>query len=127
MSDSNPCLTCGACCAHFRVSFFWGECQSAGGVVPDDLVVQVSPHRVAMRGTDEKPVRCVGLLGDVGCGVRCTVYEHRSSTCREFNAAWSDGQPNAHCDAARAAHGLPPLSPPEQPLLSPDSSPDRVA
>ncbi|MCY1286487.1 putative zinc- or iron-chelating domain protein [compost metagenome] len=120
MSDSNPCLTCGACCAHFRVSFFWGECQSAGGVVPDDLVVQVSAHRVAMRGTDGKPVRCVGLLGDVGCGVRCTVYEQRSSTCREFSAAWTDGQANPHCDAARAAYGLPPLSPPERPLLSPD-------
>ncbi|MBV6367487.1 YkgJ family cysteine cluster protein, partial [Pseudomonas aeruginosa] len=21
MSTDNPCLTCGACCAHFRVSF----------------------------------------------------------------------------------------------------------
>ncbi|MBE0930280.1 YkgJ family cysteine cluster protein, partial [Escherichia coli] len=22
MSTDNPCLTCGACCAHFRVSFY---------------------------------------------------------------------------------------------------------
>ncbi|MEG6657786.1 YkgJ family cysteine cluster protein, partial [Pseudomonas aeruginosa] len=28
MSTDNPCLTCGACCAHFRVSFYWGECRS---------------------------------------------------------------------------------------------------
>ncbi|MEG0249014.1 MAG: YkgJ family cysteine cluster protein, partial [Pseudomonas sp.] len=31
MSEYNPCLDCGACCGYFRVSFFWGECQSAGG------------------------------------------------------------------------------------------------
>ncbi len=123
MSTDNPCLTCGACCAHFRVSFFWGECCSSGGQVPDDLVVQVSPYHVAMRGTESKPARCVGLLGDVGSGVRCTLYEQRSSTCREFEASWVDGAHNPNCDAARAAHGLPPLTPP----LQPDMAPERVA
>lgn len=125
MSIDNPCLNCGACCAHFRVSFYWGECRSAGGSVPDDLVVQVGPYHAAMRGTEAKPVRCVGLLGEVGCGVRCTVYEHRSSTCREFEASWVDGQHNPNCDAARAAYGLPPLTPPLQPIITP--SPERVA
>ncbi|MBK3747773.1 YkgJ family cysteine cluster protein [Stutzerimonas balearica] len=120
MSANNPCLTCGACCAHFRVSFFWGECASSGGTVPDDLTVQISPFHVAMRGTESKPVRCISLLGEVGCGVRCTVYEQRSSPCREFQAAWENGEPNERCDAARAAHGLPPLVPPLQPHLSPD-------
>ncbi|AJE14934.1 YkgJ family cysteine cluster protein [Pseudomonas sp. S5(2021)] len=120
MSANNPCLTCGACCAHFRVSFFWGECASSGGTVPDDLTVQISPFHVAMRGTESKPARCVSLLGEVGCGVRCTVYEQRSSPCREFQAAWENGEPNERCDAARAAHGLPPLVPPLQPHLSPD-------
>ncbi len=120
MSVNNPCLTCGACCAHFRVSFFWGECASSGGTVPDDLTVQISPFHVAMRGTESKPARCVSLLGEVGCGVRCTVYEQRSSPCREFQAAWENGEPNERCDAARAAHGLPPLVPPLQPHLSPD-------
>ncbi|MDX1269447.1 MAG: YkgJ family cysteine cluster protein, partial [Oceanisphaera sp.] len=28
MSSGNPCLTCGACCAFFRVSFYWGEIHS---------------------------------------------------------------------------------------------------
>ncbi|HCB0868544.1 TPA: YkgJ family cysteine cluster protein, partial [Klebsiella pneumoniae] len=23
MSEINPCMTCGACCAYFRVSFYW--------------------------------------------------------------------------------------------------------
>jgi uncharacterized protein len=120
MPDSNPCLNCGACCAHFRVSFFWGECQSAGGVVPDDRVVLITPHRVAMRGTESKPVRCTALLGEVGDGVRCSLYEQRSSTCREFEASWVNGEHNAHCDAARAAYGLPPLMPPVQPNLEPE-------
>ncbi|MBX5762414.1 YkgJ family cysteine cluster protein [Pseudomonas aeruginosa] len=119
MSTDNPCLTCGACCAHFRVSFYWGECRSAGGVVPDELTVRISPQMVAMSGTENKPARCVGLLGEIGCGVRCTVYEQRSSTCREFEAAWANGQPNPACDAARAAYGLPPLTPPLQPHLAP--------
>ena len=120
MSDTNPCLSCGACCAHFRVSFYWGECQSAGGCVPDEQVEQISPYHAAMRGTTSQPVRCTGLLGEVGGGVRCTLYEQRSSTCRDFHASWEFGEHNPHCDAARAAYGLPPLTPPLQPPLSPE-------
>lgn len=115
MSEANPCLTCGACCAFFRVSFFWGECQSAGGSVPDELVVQINPHFVAMRGTEHKPARCHQLLGEVGCGVRCGMYEQRSSSCREFEASWENGVHNPRCDDARRAHGLPALMPPIQP------------
>ena len=88
--------------------------------MPDHLTVQVSPFHVAMLGTDSKPARCVGLLGDVGCGVRCSMYEQRSSSCREFEASWENGVHNPRCDDARKAHGLPPLVPPLQPHLSPD-------
>ncbi|MHC6227279.1 YkgJ family cysteine cluster protein [Pseudomonas sp. X10] len=109
MSEHNPCLSCGACCGHFRVSFFWGECTSAGGVVPDDLVVQINPTRVAMIGTDSKPCRCIGLEGEIGKQVSCTLYTQRSSPCREFEASWVGGVHNPSCDAARAAYGLPPL------------------
>ena len=123
MSDNNPCLSCGACCAHFRVSFFWGECQSAGGLMPDDQVVLITPHRVAMRGTESKPTRCTALLGDVGQGVRCILYKERSSTCREFEASWVNGEHNPQCDSARSAHGLPPLMPP----VAPSIAPERVA
>jgi Fe-S-cluster containining protein len=98
------------------VSFFWGECASAGGTVPDDLVESISPSRVAMRGTDCKSPRCVALEGEVGVSVSCSIYDQRSSTCREFDPLWSDGQPNAYCDAARAAFNLPPISHP-QPML----------
>lgn len=119
MSEQNPCLTCGACCGHFRVSFFWGECRSAGGSVPDELVVPISPTFVAMKGTEHKPARCVALLGEIGQAVRCTQYECRSTPCREFAASWVDGAVNPACDAARAAYGLPPIPP--------SLSPDQVA
>ncbi|AIG05185.1 YkgJ family cysteine cluster protein [Pseudomonas fluorescens] len=109
MPDASPCLNCGACCSHFRVSFFWGECASSGGTVPDELVVQINPSRVAMIGTDRKPARCCSLEGEVGSATRCSIYEQRSSVCREFEASWSQGEANADCDAARAAFGLAPL------------------
>ena len=122
MSENNPCLTCGACCAYFRVSFFWGECTSAGGVVPDELVVQINPTRVAMIGTDQKPVRCCSLEGTVGQATRCSIYEQRSSVCREFEESWSQGVQNVECDAARAAFGLAPLEAPPVELTLPISA-----
>ena len=112
MSEASPCLSCGACCSYFRVSFFWGECASSGGTVPDDLVVQINPTRVAMIGTDQKPARCCSLEGEVGKGTSCSIYELRSSPCREFESSWHEGIHNADCDAARAAFGLPPLEAP---------------
>ncbi|GGU64321.1 hypothetical protein GCM10009504_21700 [Pseudomonas laurentiana] len=77
--------------------------------MPDELVEQISPSRVAMLGTGCKPSRCIGLEGEVGKAVSCSLYEQRSTPCREFDAAWVNGQPNPSCDKARAAHGLPPL------------------
>ncbi len=45
MSGPNPCMTCGACCAHYRVSFYWGESSEApGGFVPIELTEQVHPR-----------------------------------------------------------------------------------
>ena len=95
----------------FSRVIFLGECASSGGTVPDELVEQISPSRVAMIGTGCKPVRCTSLVGEVGSTVQCSIYEKRSSTCREFDASWVDGQANPDCDAARAAFGLPALQP----------------
>jgi len=38
-SSDNPCLSCGACCAAFRVSFYWREADGgeSGGAVPPAL------------------------------------------------------------------------------------------
>ncbi len=111
MSEVSPCLNCGACCSHFRVSFFWGECASSGGTVPDELVTQISPSRVAMNGTDCKSPRCTALEGEVGSEVKCSIYELRSSPCREFESSWENGEQNVDCDKARARFGLLPLQP----------------
>lgn len=109
----NPCLGCGACCAQFRVSFYWSEADSAvGGRTPAELSVRLSPHRVAMLGTEKHPPRCAALEGEIGNRVCCTIYATRPSPCREFRASWVDGGRSERCDQARAAHGLPPLEQP---------------
>jgi Fe-S-cluster containining protein len=101
---SHACQSCGACCASFRVSFYWGETDAhEGGAVPFDLTMPVAPHYVAMRGTGATPVRCIALEGQIGCSVSCGIYERRSSTCRDFE----EGTPE--CAKARAIHGLPAL------------------
>ena len=109
----NPCLDCGACCAHFRVSFYWSEADpAAGGDTPAELSVKVAPFLAAMRGTENVPPRCAALEGEIGKRVRCTIHPLRPSPCRDFRASWVDGPRSERCDRARAAHGLPPLEPP---------------
>ena len=82
MSEINPCMTCGACCAYFRVSFYWAEADDAGGLVPSALTA-----------------------------VHCTIYENRPSPCREFAMSGENGEENDACNRARARYGLPPLRP----------------
>ncbi|MFY7855105.1 MAG: YkgJ family cysteine cluster protein [Rubrivivax sp.] len=95
------CQRCGACCACFRVSFYWGEADDApGGTVPAALTEPVSPLHRCMRGTSRTPSRCVALEGRVGESVRCGIYAQRSSTCREVQPG------DAQCLKARRAHGL---------------------
>ncbi|WP_119065587.1 YkgJ family cysteine cluster protein [Aggregatilinea lenta] len=117
MSQTNPCLTCGACCAHFRVSFYWGEADPAqGGTVPPDLTEDLTDFRRCMKGTDQKHPRCAALLGEIGSSVRCTIYEGRPSPCREFGVDWDEDhlryvvEDLDRCTRARAAFGLPPLT-----------------
>src|SRR3546814_9432160 len=63
----NPCLSCGACCAHFRVSFYCGEITGeSGGTVPPELVTQVGPLRACMQGTEYGGKRCTALRGELG-------------------------------------------------------------
>jgi Fe-S-cluster containining protein len=108
----NPCLSCGACCACYRVSFHWWETERfLGGATPAGLTVKVTEHRVAMAGTDRRPPRCVALEGQIGEAVHCSIYAQRPSPCREFKPSWADGTRSERCDKARAAHGLPPLEP----------------
>ena len=101
MGQELDCQRCGACCAYFRVSFYWAEADDApGGTVPVALTRQVTPQLRCMAGTERKPSRCVALAGEVGRQVGCTIYAERSSSCREVQPG--DDQ----CLRARAAHGL---------------------
>lgn len=108
----NPCYGCGACCAFFRATFHWMECESAGGTVPDDTVVQITPHIVAMKGTEVAGAPyCINLAGEIGKTGHCGAYETRSSTCREFDASYQNGVHEPRCDKARIKHGLPVVEP----------------
>ncbi|HSX65728.1 MAG TPA: YkgJ family cysteine cluster protein [Pseudoxanthomonas sp.] len=108
----HPCLSCGACCAHFRVSFHWSETEPAlGGEVPAELAEPLDPHRLAMRGTWARQPRCIALDAEIGVRSRCTIHPQRPSVCREVTASWESGQASPQCDKARSAHGLPALSP----------------
>lgn len=99
----HPCLSCGACCASFRVDFAAEELLSEGGTVPDGLAVEVTASTCRMRGTDHVPTRCAALTGTVGVQAACGIYEWRPSPCREFEAG------DTACERARARHGLPAL------------------
>ncbi|GGF62132.1 YkgJ family cysteine cluster protein [Alteromonas lipolytica] len=95
------CVSCGACCATFRVSFYWTEADPfTGGTVPEELTAKISPYIVAMEGTNQPVPRCVALTGKIGQQVSCDIYENRSSTCREFAAGSAD------CLKARLKHGI---------------------
>ena len=109
MSDPlHPCLSCGACCAAYRVDFSVYEVDEHGGNVPAGLAVEVTGNTWRMRGTDHVPIRCAALTGHVGVRASCGIYEWRPNPCREL-------EPGSHgCEKARARHGLPPL---EAPML----------
>ena len=106
----NPCLRCGACCATYRVSFYWAEAEQHG--LPDSLIEKVSPWHACMAGTGQPEPRCHALAGVIGQSVSCRVYSQRPSPCREL-------QPGEDkCNRARARHGLPLLDDEETPTAA---------
>jgi Fe-S-cluster containining protein len=110
--ENNPCLECGACCAFFRASFYWAECDDATpGGVPESMTEKLSDFRRVMKGTNRPNPRCMALNGIIGRKVFCGIHPRRASVCRDFAASWIDGRHNADCDRARAHWGLGPLSP----------------
>lgn len=104
------CLSCGACCAAFRVDFHRADLASSpGGMVPDALTVPVTPTLMRMRGTDAAPPRCVALAGEIGQRVQCTIYAQRPGPCRDFAPYAPLGIGDDACDRARRRCGLAPL------------------
>ncbi|MBS0426763.1 MAG: YkgJ family cysteine cluster protein [Proteobacteria bacterium] len=100
----NPCQSCGACCAAFRVDFSVHELDSEGGRVPAGLAVELNDTLCRLRGTDHTPPRCAALTGRIGDHVACGIYEWRPGPCHELEAG-SDA-----CQRARSRHGLMPLA-----------------
>lgn len=108
----HPCLTCGACCAHFRVAFYWREAnpEDHENAVPLNLTEDLTPTERCMKGTGTKHKnKCIALRGRVGEQVACTIYQNRPTPCRAFTASYENGKRNERCDLARAHHGLSPL------------------
>lgn len=114
---SHPCLSCGACCAYFRIAFHWSETDPAlGGTVPAELTEKLDPHRVVMRGTQSKTPRCVALVGEIGVAAYCGIHPIKPSVCREVEPSWEFGRHSPQCDKGRIAHGLLPLTPADWPI-----------
>ena len=116
MNVTNPCFDCGMCCQHFRVSFYHGEIAGNGtGLVPAELTTQITPHLACMKGTEKGGGACVALRYTAEEGYRCSIYEQRSSACREFNVFNEDGTINRRCQELqeiakqRKQQGLPPI------------------
>ncbi|MBN2539569.1 MAG: YkgJ family cysteine cluster protein [Deltaproteobacteria bacterium] len=112
----NPCLSCGACCGVFRVSFYWREAdEESGGPVPPGLTDHLAGFRLCMKGTNRSHPRCIALEGEIGCSVHCTIYDRRPTPCQNFGILFNNGTWNAgiedlmRCNQARAAWGLMPL------------------
>ncbi|MBC7754279.1 MAG: YkgJ family cysteine cluster protein [Moraxellaceae bacterium] len=111
MVTNHPCLSCGACCAFFRVSFHWSEVLRESHGVPEATTEKISLHKLSMIGTNQKKIRCGALKGVIGDTVNCEIYANRPSPCRSFSASFEDGEPDDRCDRARNGHGLKPLVP----------------
>lgn len=112
----NPCVTCGACCAFYRVSFYWLEADpSSENPVPYELTEDFPPYHLCMKGTNQKYPRCVALAGQIGERVTCSIYENRPSPCRDFGIHFEGGHLSIdpgdleRCNHARAVWHSPPI------------------
>jgi len=117
MGRGNPCVQCGACCAFFRVSFFWEEANpDEATAVPIKFTNETDDMCQCMKGTDQQFPRCIALMGEIGRQVTCSIYANRSSTCRDFGLHENihkitvTGLDLVRCNEARKAWSLPPLN-----------------
>lgn len=109
--DSNPCLGCGVCCDHFRISFYFGELDSQpNGFVPTKLTEKVNDFFACMKGTGAGG-RCIALQGTPGEKISCAIYRNRPTPCREFPVFMDDGKPNPKCNELRTKAGIPLIQP----------------
>ncbi len=108
----HPCQKCGACCASFRVSFYWIQAEDyIENSVPQNFIEDLDLSTRCMKGTNHKhQPKCSALSGRVGQIVGCTIYNNRPSPCRNFKASYENGHQEPRCDEARQKHGLKSLT-----------------
>lgn len=110
--ESNPCLNCGACCSHFRISFYHSELDyHPAGFVPDSMAEKVNDTYACMTGTKSGEGRCIALQGSIGESISCSIYANRPTPCRKYRVWLEDGSPNPECQKLRAKIGLKLLEP----------------
>ena len=94
----NVCIKCGACCAAYRVSFYWAEVETTG--LDETFTEQLNAWYSCMRGTNSASPHCIALQGQVGERVGCAIYEQRLSPCREVQIG------DEKCRHARTKYAL---------------------
>ena len=98
----NVCIKCGACCAAYRVSFYWAEVETTG--LDETLTEQLNAWYSCMRGTNSTNPHCIALQGQVGEQVTCAVEAQRLSPCREVQVG------DDKCRQARAKYAFSELT-----------------
>ena len=109
MITISPCQSCGACCARFRVSYYWGE------AVPDGYFNEANEMFRSLKSKNdlEGRPRCDALKGEIGTSVACGIYKDRPTPCQDFRYSYEDGGPKEpRCDEARGKFGMLPLPAP---------------
>lgn len=108
----NPCITCGACCAYYKVTFYWGEMsEEIPNGVPSSLCERYNDYKAVMKGTNNAEPRCVALVGTIGKRVFCRIHHCKPSVCKEIEPSFKNGERETKCDKARLAYGLPLITP----------------
>ncbi|KEC85779.1 ferredoxin [Acinetobacter sp. ETR1] len=88
--------------------------------MPPDYVEPLTAVYSCMQGTNQKQPRCVALKGEIGQQVSCSMYEQRSSSCKQVHAG------DSQCAKARQGYGLIPLIEIEVATPSNDEDFDQV-
>ena len=99
VATQDACFSCGACCAHFRVSFYWAE----GIAMPEHYIQPLTAVYSCMQGTHQAQPYCAALEGKIGKQVSCAIYTVRSSSCKEVQVA------DEQCNKARRAYNMIPF------------------
>jgi hypothetical protein len=98
LATSEPCRTCGACCAY---SAEWPRFS----LESDEQIALIPAALVAAGGNGMRCQgdRCDALLGVVGEATTCSIYAIRPEVCRSCQPG------DDACTMARVRYGLAPL------------------